>query len=84
MPVANRARPIAASTLVRALQDHATRLNGDAGVFDRVDVRVLGFDSSSDGLTDRASVDLGVRTPPGCDVDALIEVARAGCADRRA
>jgi [amino group carrier protein]-lysine/ornithine hydrolase len=63
--------------LVRALQDRADALHGDAGVFERIDVRVLGFDSTSDGLTDRASVDLGVRTPPGCDVDALIETARA-------
>ncbi len=63
--------------LVRGLQDHATATNGDAGVFDRLDVRVLGFDSSSDGLTDRASVDVGVRTPPGCDVEALIETARS-------
>lgn len=63
--------------LVRVLQDRAAQSNGDAGVFDRVDVRVLRFDSASDGLTDRASVDLGVRTPPGCDVDALIEMARS-------
>ena len=62
--------------LVRALQDHAARLNGESGVFDRVDVRVLGFDSSTDGLTDRASLDLGIRTPPGCDVHALIDVVR--------
>jgi LysW-gamma-L-lysine carboxypeptidase len=63
--------------LVRALQDRATLSGDGAGVFDRVDVRVLGFDSTSDGLTDRASADLGVRTPPGCDLDALIEVARS-------
>jgi [amino group carrier protein]-lysine/ornithine hydrolase len=63
--------------LVRALQDRAAQSNGDAGVFDRVDVRVLRLDSESDGLTDRATVDLGVRTPPGCDVDALIDVARS-------
>ncbi len=63
--------------VVRALRDRADVLNGDAGVFDRVDVRVLRFDSSTDGLTDRASIDLGVRTPPGCDVDALLAVARA-------
>ncbi len=62
--------------VVRALQDHAAQLNGDSGVFDRVDIRVLRFDSWSDGLSDRASVDLGVRTPPGCDADALIEVAQ--------
>ncbi len=63
--------------LVRALQDRAAELNGDAGVFDRISVRVLRFDSASDGLTDRASMDLGVRTPPGCDIDALIDAARA-------
>jgi LysW-gamma-L-lysine carboxypeptidase len=63
--------------MVRALQDHAARLNGGSGVFDRVDVRILRFDSWSDGLTDHASLDLGVRTPPGCDVAALIDTARA-------
>jgi LysW-gamma-L-lysine carboxypeptidase len=72
----DRSAPDLCVGLVCALQDHATRLNGESGVFDRVDVRVLGFDSSTDGLTDRASLDLGIRTPPGCDVDALIEVAR--------
>ena len=62
--------------VVHALQVHAAALNGDAGVFDRVDVRVLGFDSSSDGLSDRASLVLGVRTPPGCDIDGLLDAAR--------
>lgn len=63
--------------LVRALQDRAAQSHPDAGVFDRVDVRVIRFDSESDGLTDRAHVDIGVRTPPGCDVDALMEVVRS-------
>jgi LysW-gamma-L-lysine carboxypeptidase len=63
--------------VVRALRDRADALNGDAGVFDRIDVRVLRFDSSSDGLSDRARMDLGVRTPPGCDVAALVAVAQA-------
>jgi [amino group carrier protein]-lysine/ornithine hydrolase len=63
--------------LVRALQDFAAASGGDAGVFQRVDVRVLRFESESDGLSDRATIDLGVRTPPGCDVDALIDIARA-------
>lgn len=63
--------------LVRALQEHAAEASGDAGPFDRVNVRVLCFGSTSDGLTDRASVDLGIRTPPGCDLDALIDVATA-------
>ena len=63
-------------SVVRALQDHAAQLNGESGVFDRIDVRVLRFESQTDGLTDHASLDLGVRTPPGCDVGALIEVAQ--------
>jgi LysW-gamma-L-lysine carboxypeptidase len=63
--------------IVRALQDHARAMNGSSGVFDRVDVRVIGFDSESDGLVDRAHVDLGLRTPVGCDVDSLISVARS-------
>jgi LysW-gamma-L-lysine carboxypeptidase len=63
--------------IVRALQDHARALNGSSGVFDRVDVRVIGFDSESDGLVDRANVDLGLRTPVVCDVDSLIGVARS-------
>ncbi len=63
--------------LVRALQDCARASNEGAGVFERVDVRVLRFNSDSDGLVDRATADIGVRTPPGCDVDALIDVARS-------
>ncbi len=63
--------------LVRALQDYALASTGSAGPFDRVDVRVLGFSSDSDGLTDHATAEIGVRTPPGCDVDALIDAAHA-------
>jgi LysW-gamma-L-lysine carboxypeptidase len=63
--------------LVRALQEFASASTAGSSAFDRIDVRVLGFDSASDGLTDRAGVDLGVRTPPGCDVDLLLEVARS-------
>jgi LysW-gamma-L-lysine carboxypeptidase len=63
--------------VVRVLQDLAAASNGEAGVFERVDVRVLGFASGSDGLTDGASVDIGIRTPPGCDVDALLDDARS-------
>ena len=63
--------------LVRALQDHARATNESAGVFERVDVRVIRFDSESDGLIDVATIDIGIRTPPGCDADALIEVAHS-------
>lgn len=50
---------------VRRLQDHATERSGDAGIFGRVDVRVLRFDAGSDGLEDQASVEIGMRIPPG-------------------
>jgi LysW-gamma-L-lysine carboxypeptidase len=63
--------------IVRALQDRAHATNGDAGVFERIDVRVLRFGSETDGLVDTASVDIGIRTPPACDVDALLEHARS-------
>jgi LysW-gamma-L-lysine carboxypeptidase len=61
--------------VVRALQDCARAWNRDAGVFECVDVRVLRFDSESDGLVDGASVDIGMRTPPDCDIDALLKIA---------
>ena len=63
--------------VVRALQDCARAPNRDASVFDRVDVRVLRFGSEHDGLVDRATVDIGLRTPPGCDVGALLDIARS-------
>jgi len=66
--------------VVRALQDCTRPSSEPVGAFDRIDIRVLGFITESDGLIDRATVDLGVRTPPGCDVDALIDVARAAAA----
>lgn len=46
-------------------------------MFDRIDIRVLRFGSETDELVDTATVDIGIRTPPGCDVDALIGVARS-------
>jgi [amino group carrier protein]-lysine/ornithine hydrolase len=63
--------------VVRALQDCARASNLDAGVFECVDIRVLGFGSESDGLVDRASVDIGMRTPPDCDIDALLQIAHS-------
>ncbi|HEY8674068.1 MAG TPA: M20/M25/M40 family metallo-hydrolase [Candidatus Dormibacteraeota bacterium] len=49
--------------VVRALQDCARAPSRDAGVFDRVDVRVLRVGSEHDGLVDRATVDIGLRNP---------------------
>jgi [amino group carrier protein]-lysine/ornithine hydrolase len=37
---------------------------------------VVHFRSATDGLIERATMDIGLRTPPGCDVHALIELAR--------
>ena len=62
--------------VVSALRDHARAVNGNAEPFDRLDVRVLRFGSETDGLVERATVDVGVRTPPGCDVDTFVGVAR--------
>jgi [amino group carrier protein]-lysine/ornithine hydrolase len=82
MPQAHSAGPEPSAAdrcidFVRVLQDWAHASNGDAGVFDCVDIRVLRFGSESDGLVDRATVDVGVRTPPGCDVTALLQVVRS-------
>jgi [amino group carrier protein]-lysine/ornithine hydrolase len=66
--------------VVRALQDFARESNGDAGVFDRIDIRVLRLGSDGDGLVDSATVDIGIRTPPGCAVDTLLALARATAA----
>lgn len=63
--------------VVRALQDVARASTADAGIFDRIDVRVTRLGSETDGLVDIAMVDIGIRTPPGCDVDALIGLARS-------
>jgi [amino group carrier protein]-lysine/ornithine hydrolase len=60
--------------VVRALQDHAAAANAGVGVFERIDVRVLQFGSESDGLVDRATVEMGIRTPPGCDVAELFGI----------
>ena len=53
-----------AIAFVRRVQDHAAARSGDAGIFGRIDVRALRFDAGSDGLEDRAVVELGLRIPP--------------------
>ncbi|HEX6540082.1 MAG TPA: [LysW]-lysine hydrolase [Candidatus Dormibacteraeota bacterium] len=55
-----------ALAFVRRLQDHAAAWSGDAGIFQRWDVRVLHMASRSDGLEDRAQVEIGMRVPPAC------------------
>lgn len=54
-----------AAGFVRRLQDHAAERSGDAGIFGRIDVRVLRMDAGSDGLEDHARVEVGLRIPPG-------------------
>jgi len=66
-----------AFAFVNALHQLAAARSGDAGRFDRVDVRVLRCDAGSDGLRDRAHVDIGVRVPLGCDLDELLCDVRA-------
>jgi LysW-gamma-L-lysine carboxypeptidase len=59
---------------VRRLQDHARSWSGDAGIFDRLDVRVLGCTAGGDGLEDAASIDAGMRVPPRYDIETLLSV----------
>ena len=74
--------PDHAFEFVRLLQDHASSWSGDAGIFDRLDVRVLRCDAGSDGIEDHATVEVGMRIPPGCDSAALrqtlLHLARGG------
>jgi LysW-gamma-L-lysine carboxypeptidase len=74
-----------AVAFVRRLQDHATEWSGDAGIFRRLDVRVLRFDAASDGLEDCATVEVGMRLPPALassDVRAtLADIAGEGGID---
>jgi LysW-gamma-L-lysine carboxypeptidase len=67
--------------VVRALQDYAEMVNGAADVFERIVVRILRLGSQTDGLVERATVDIGVRTPPECDVALLLDVARRAAGD---
>jgi LysW-gamma-L-lysine carboxypeptidase len=62
---------------VRAVQDSARAFSHGLGVFASLDVRVLACEAGSDGLVERARVDLGLRLPPGCDADWLLETLRA-------
>jgi LysW-gamma-L-lysine carboxypeptidase len=63
--------------VVRALQDHAAAANAEVGLFERIDVRVLRLGSESDGLVDRATVEIGIRTPPACEVAELLAVVES-------
>ncbi len=60
-----------AVTFVRLVQDHAAAWSDGKGPFDRLDARVLRFHADHDGLRDAASLTIGLRIPPGCDIDQL-------------
>ena len=68
-----------AVSFVRRLQDHAAR-DAEAGAFSRLDVRILHMSAENDGMEDRAQLGVGLRLPPGCDMDALLQTIR-GWAD---
>lgn len=85
-PLAHSAGPVAGAPdrcfdVVRALLDYAEVVNGTAGVFERIVVRILRFGSTSDGLVERATVDVGIRTPTGCNIDSLLDVAHRAAGD---
>jgi [amino group carrier protein]-lysine/ornithine hydrolase len=63
--------------VVRALQDHTYAANADVGVFERIDVRVLALGSETDGMVDRATADIGIRTPPDCDLASLLGIVES-------
>ncbi|GAC1481315.1 MAG: [LysW]-lysine hydrolase [Candidatus Dormibacteria bacterium] len=60
-----------AIAFVRRLQDYASGLSSERGIFDRVDVRVIKMDAAHDGLRDVASATIGMRLPLQFDLDAF-------------
>jgi [amino group carrier protein]-lysine/ornithine hydrolase len=58
---------------VRALQEHARSWSGDAGIFDRLDARVVACEAGGDGLEDAARFDISLRVPPAYDLAGLLD-----------
>jgi len=58
---------------VRALQDHARTWSGAAGIFDRLDVKVVSCATDGDGLEDTARFDVSLRVPPAYDLARLLD-----------
>ena len=75
----------AAFAFVRALQNHAIAWSGDASLFDRLDVRVLACEARSDGLQDRADVEVALRVPLAYAMESLLRDVQslAGAGDLR-
>ena len=75
-PVGHGAGPDASAAdravaFIRQVQDHAAVWSEGKGRFDRLDARVLRFHADHDGLRDVANLSLGLRIPPGCDIERL-------------
>ena len=62
-----------AFAFVAALREHARRVTADRSMFERLDIRVIACQAHSDGITDRAHLDVGLRVPPNCDIDSLLD-----------
>ena len=61
-----------AIAFVRGLQDHAEMVSVGKSAFDRLDVRVIELEGRpTDGLEEVAAMRLGLRLPPGFDIDEL-------------
>lgn len=60
------------------LAAHVTAFNGDrrAPRFDTLDPTLRAVETASDGLVDSVKMDIGLRLPPGTDVEALREQMR--------
>ena len=75
-PVGHGAGPDASAAdravgFIRQVQDHVGAWSNGKGAFDRLDARVLRFHADHDGLRDVASLTLGLRIPPACDIERL-------------
>jgi LysW-gamma-L-lysine carboxypeptidase len=80
-PVAHTAGPVptAGEHLVafyRELQDWCDAANGAKSLFHRIDPRIRGMETRSDGLTETGTLSLGLRLPPAFDLAGLTERLR--------
>ncbi len=61
-----------AIAFIRRLQDHIAAHQDTVTAFDRLDARVLSVNAQApDGMTDDATLVIGLRLPPDQDIDAL-------------
>jgi LysW-gamma-L-lysine carboxypeptidase len=70
-----------AVAFIRRMQDHAATWSGDAGIFQRWDVRVLSCAAHSDGIKDVATVEIGMRIPPGCAGSEVVRAVNELCGE---